>query len=65
MVFHILTLGLARLIKISVNQSIYKRKTIIDKKFQKSVLLMDVLYIYSIKRNCLVLFFVYTGSALS
>ena len=30
-------LGLARLIEISVNQSIYKRKTIIDMKIQKSV----------------------------
>ena len=30
-------LGLARLIEISVNRSIYKRKTIIDMKIQKSV----------------------------
>ena len=30
-------LGLARLIEISVNQSIYKRKTIIDMKIKKSV----------------------------
>ena len=29
--------GLARLIKISVNRSIYKRKTIIDMKIQKPV----------------------------
>ena len=32
-----LKLGLARLIEISVNRSIYKRKTIIDMKIQKSV----------------------------
>ena len=32
-----LTIGLARLIEISVNRSIYKRKTIIDMKIQKSV----------------------------
>ena len=32
-----LRLGLARLIEISVNRSIYKRKTIIDMKIQKSV----------------------------
>ena len=32
-------LGLARLIEISVNWSIYKRKTIIDIKIQKSVTL--------------------------
>ena len=32
-----LTVGMARLIKISVNQSIYKRKTIIDMKIKKSV----------------------------
>ena len=31
------TLGLAQLIEISVNRSIYKRKTIIDMKIQKSV----------------------------
>ena len=31
------TLGLARLIEISVNRSIYKRKTIIDMQIQKSV----------------------------
>ena len=31
------SLGLARLIEISVNRSIYKRKTIIDMKIQKSV----------------------------
>ena len=30
-------LGLAQLIEISVNRSIYKRKTIIDMKIQKSV----------------------------
>ena len=30
-------LGLARLIEISVNRSIYKRKTIIDMKIKKSV----------------------------
>ena len=30
-------LGLTRLIEISVNQSIYKRKTIIDMKIQESV----------------------------
>ena len=30
-------IGLARLIEISVNRSIYKRKTIIDMKVQKSV----------------------------
>ena len=33
----VLFLGLAWLIKISDNQSIYKRKTIIDMKIQKSV----------------------------
>ena len=32
-----LQVGLARLIEISVNRSIYKRKTIIDMKIQKSV----------------------------
>ena len=31
------SLGLARLIEISVNRSIYKRKPIIDMKIQKSV----------------------------
>ena len=30
-------IGLARLIEISVNRSIYNRKTIIDMKFKKSV----------------------------
>ena len=35
--FEAASLGLARLIEISVNRSIYKRKTIIDMKFQKSV----------------------------
>ena len=34
-------LGLARLIEISVNRSIYKRKTIIDMKIQKSVTFND------------------------
>ena len=33
-----LSVGLARLIEISVNRSIYKRKTIIDMKIQKSVI---------------------------
>ena len=42
-------LGLARLIEISVNRSIYKRKTIIDMKLKNRLLLMDVLSIYSIK----------------
>ena len=32
-----LSVGLARLIEILVNWSIYNRKTIIDMKFQKSV----------------------------
>ena len=36
-VFTVYGLGLARLIEISVNRSIYKRKTIIDIKIQKSV----------------------------
>ena len=35
--FIVYLLGLARLIEISVNRSIYKRKTIIDMKIQKSV----------------------------
>ena len=42
-------LGQARLIEISVNRSIYNRKTIIDMKIQKWLLSMDVLFIYSIK----------------
>ena len=33
----LLSLGLARLIEISVNRSIYKRKTIIDMKIHESV----------------------------
>ena len=32
-----LLIGLAQLIEISVNRSIYKRKTIIDMKIKKSV----------------------------
>ena len=32
-----LNVGLARLIEISVNRSIYERKTIIDMKIQKSI----------------------------
>ena len=32
-----LKVGLARLVEISVNRSIYKRNTIIDMKVQKSV----------------------------
>ena len=36
-VLRLKSLGLACLIKISVNQSIYKRKTNIDMKIQKSV----------------------------
>ena len=53
-----LGIGLARLIEISVNRLLYKRKTIIDMKIQNRLLLMDVLSIYSIKskRNCLLLF---------
>ena len=43
------SLGLARLIEISVNRSIYKRKTIIEMKIKNWLLLMDVLFIYSIK----------------
>ena len=52
-------LGLARLIEISVNRSIYKRKTIIDMKIQKSVTFngCSVLFIQlKFKRNCLLLF---------
>ena len=37
----LLCLGLARLIEISVNRSIYKRKTIIDMKIQKLVTFND------------------------
>ena len=44
-----LGVGLARLIEILVNLSIYKRKTIIDMKLKNRLLLMDVLFIYSIK----------------
>ena len=50
-------LGLARLIKISVNRSIYNRKTIIDMKFQKIGYLhwMFCSFIQlKFKRNCLV-----------
>ena len=60
------TLGLARLIEISVNRSIYKRKTIIDMKIQKSVTFngCSVLFIQlKSKRNCLLLFSISTGSA--
>ena len=35
--FATMLLGLALLIEISVNRSIYRRKTIIDMKIQKSV----------------------------
>ena len=37
LVLGLLRVGLARLIEISVNRSIYKIKTIIDMKIQKSV----------------------------
>ena len=60
-------IGLARLIEISVNRSIYKRKTIIDMKIQKSVTfnVFSVLFIQlKSKRNCLLLFSISTGSAI-
>ena len=39
--YRLLHVGLARLIKISVNRSIYKRKTIINMKIKKSVTFND------------------------
>ena len=44
-----LVIGLARLIEILVNRSIYKRKTIIDMKIQKLVTFNGCSVYYSIK----------------
>ena len=55
-------LGLARLIKIWVNRSVYNRKTIIDMKIKKSVIFLRWMFYLLIQlksmRNCLVLCFV-------
>ena len=45
----LLQIGLAQLIKISVNRAIYNRKTIINRKLKNRLLSMDILFIYSIK----------------